>query len=125
MTFWDDVRRGAQTVVEEGQKVGRLARLKARVRALEDQLGELIHQLGTKALDLHRRNELHHHELDELFVAITALQRELRERQEEINMLLGRRRTDAFELPECPACGGVIHAGDRFCRHCGQHLTGA
>lgn len=125
MTFWNDLKRGAQVVVDEGQRMTRVTKLKARQRALELQLADLVRELGLRVVELHRRNELHHHELDELFVEIQTLERELKQRGEEVEELTrpSAGRADAAR-PSCPACGGDIRAADRFCRHCGEPLQG-
>ncbi|MBI2302183.1 MAG: zinc ribbon domain-containing protein [Armatimonadetes bacterium] len=124
MTVWDDVRRGAQSVVEGGQGLVRAARLKAAIRALEAELGEKIRDLGTRVLDLHRRNELHHYELDEIFVSIQALQRELADKTAEVDALLAPGRAGGKPGAGCPDCGAEARPGDRFCRNCGCALRG-
>jgi len=118
MPIWDDIRRGAQSVVD-------VARLKAQVRQLEATLGDRIYDLGTQVLELHRRNELHHYELDQVFVVIQGLQRELRERESELEQILGREgQTAARGRAACPDCGAAAGAEDRFCRTCGAALRG-
>lgn len=124
MSLWDDVLRGAQSVVDESQRLARLAKLTAETRSLEGQLGELVGDLGTRVLELHRRNELYHVELDKLFVEIEALQQQLREKEAEAAALKGRPPGPrGAELPErCPDCGEKTTERDRFCRHCGLDL---
>jgi len=128
MAIWDDIRRGAQTVVDESQKLAKAARLKGQVRQLEATLGDRIYDLGTRALELHRRNELHHCELDTVFAEIQALQRELREVESGLDQLTGQAGAAARrsgERPTCPDCGARLTEADRFCRHCGAKLAGA
>jgi hypothetical protein len=123
MPIWDDIRRGARSVLDESNKLGRMARLKAQVRSLEATLGDRIYELGTQVLELHRRNELHHYELDALFVEIQSLQRELREREAEIDGLTGHEPAGKGRA-ECPDCGAAVTGADRFCRKCGASLRG-
>lgn len=123
MDLWDELKRGAQSIVDEGSKLGRMTRLKAQVRGLEAELGDKIYDLGTRALELHRRNELHHYELDELFAEIQTMQRELREREAEIEAMAGR-EADATARGTCPDCQQKVVEGDRFCRACGYRLKG-
>lgn len=125
---WDEIRRGAQSMLDEGQKVPRWARLKAQVKGLETELGDRIYDLGTRTLDLHRRNELHHYELDEMFVEIQNLQRELREVQDEVDELMSGWRIPGAEpavRETCPDCRKPVKPDDRFCRSCGASLKGA
>jgi hypothetical protein len=123
MPIWDDIRRGARAVLDESNKLGRVGRLKGQVRSLEATLGDRIYELGTQVLELHRRNELHHYELDQLFVEIQSLQRELREREAEIDQLSGHDRPGRSQAA-CPDCGGPVTTADRFCRKCGANLRG-
>lgn len=124
MSLWDDVVRGAQSVVDESQRLARLAKLAQERRALEGQLGELLGHLGTRVLELHRRNELYHVELDKLFVAIESLQKLLSEKEAEAAALKGRAPggRSAEALDRCPDCGENVLPSDRFCRHCGLDL---
>ncbi len=125
MTIWDDLRKGAQSVVDEGQRLTKLARLKARVKELENELGDRIYDLGTRALDLHRRNELHHFELDEIFTEIKGIQREIREQQRVLDGLAARPAAAQSTADRCPDCGRPTDELDRFCRNCGHDLKGA
>lgn len=124
--MWDEIRRGAQSVMDEGQRLARATRLKAQVKGIETALGDRLYDLGTRVLDLHRRNELHHYELDQVFVEIQNLQRELRDKQAEVDELLGQRaaapRPGGAGL--CGDCGGAVRPDDRFCRQCGADLKG-
>lgn len=125
MDVWDDLRRGAKSVVDESQRLARVARLKGQIKALELKLGERLYDLGTRTLDLHRRNELHHFELDETFVELEGLQRELREKEREVESLLRLVLPRARPAGEtCFDCGGRIAPEDRFCRACGADLKG-
>lgn len=126
MAVWDDLRKGAESLWDEGAKLPRYARLAARIKALENALGEKIYDLGSRALELHRRNELHHTELEELFVEIRALQREIRDRQDDLQALkaTGRSGAGAAAAARCPDCGGAVTDSDRFCRQCGYDLKG-
>ncbi|MBI5831204.1 MAG: zinc-ribbon domain-containing protein [Armatimonadetes bacterium] len=123
MDLWDELKRGAQSIVDEGSKFGKMAKLRSQVRGLEAELGDKIYDLGTRSLELHRRNELHHFELDELFAEIQAMQRELREREAEIEAMAGR-EPNAAASGACPDCGQKVVEGDRFCRGCGYRLKG-
>lgn len=128
MPVWDDIRKSAESLLDEGAKIPRYAKLAAQVKGLENELADKIYDLGTRALDLHRRNELHHTELEELFVEIRVLQREIREREEELEALRLAWRGDSGRAApvaeRCPDCGGGIRDEDRFCRHCGYDLKG-
>ena len=122
MAVWDDIRRGAQTVVDESSRLARVARLKAHIKGLEGDLGERVHDLGTRALDLHQRNELHHIELDQIFVQTHNVQRELKDCQDEIETLMASWRPPAAPRTACPDCRSPVRDEDRFCRHCGADL---
>ncbi len=127
MPVWDDIRKSAESLLDEGAKIPRFAKLSAQIKGLEGELGDKVYDLGTRALDLHRRNELHHTELEELFVEIRVLQREIKERHEELEALKFVRSADggrAALREACPECGGTIRDDDRFCRHCGYDLKG-
>ncbi|HAZ64003.1 MAG TPA: hypothetical protein DCZ72_10400 [Armatimonadetes bacterium] len=121
MDIWDEIKRGAQSVFDESTRFGRQARLRLQARTLEDELGDLIFDLGTRALELHRRNELHHFELDETFAAILAKQRELRTAEAEIEQMAGREGATT-QPGTCPDCRQPVVEGDRFCRGCGLRL---
>lgn len=123
MSLWDDVRRGAQTVVDESQRLTRLARLAAELKGLESELADLLYELGTRTLELHRKNELYHVELDELFVDIEGLQRSVHEKEAEVAALKDRGSAGRAEAEgHCAECGAESKPGDRFCRHCGSSL---
>lgn len=124
MAIWDEIKRGAQSSVDSVQKLGKAAKLKAAVRNLEATLGDRIYDLGTRVLELHRRNDLHHVELDQLFVDIQTLQRELREREAELGTLVGKPAPVKADSAVCPDCGAKALGTDRFCRHCGVDLRG-
>lgn len=124
MTIWDDIRRGAQVVKDETERLGRVAKLKAQVRLLESELGDRVYDLGTRALELHRKNELHHYELDEIFVEIRALQRKLRDTEMEIDALAGSAEPPEGGRASCPDCAAAVRPDDRFCPSCGGRLTG-
>jgi hypothetical protein len=128
MPVWDDIRRSAESLIDDSSKQGRILKLKMQVKGLESELGDKVYDLGTRCLDLHRRNELHHTELEELFVEIRVLQREIKEREEEAAELASAWRTGGSGKPvtrdACPDCGGSIRDEDRFCRHCGYDLKG-
>jgi len=127
MPVWDDIRKSAESLLDEGSKIPKYAKLAAQIKGLENELGDKVYDLGTRALDLHRRNELHHTELEELFVEIRVLQREIKEREEELEALklAWRAETGRAAVREsCPDCGGVVRDEDRFCRHCGYDLKG-
>lgn len=124
MAIWDDIKRGAQSGLDEVTKLSKVAKLKGQVRNLEATLGDRIYDLGTRVLELHRRNELHHVELDQIFVDIQTLQRELREREAELAGLQGKAAPAKTEAAECPDCGAKLQPADRFCRHCGADIRG-
>ena len=129
MPVWDDIRRSAESLIDESSKLGRIAKLKTQVKGLESELGDKVYDLGTRCLDLHRRNELHHTELEELFVEIRVLQREIKDRESEVDELTSAWRAGSggakpAAREACPDCGGSIRDEDRFCRHCGYDLKG-
>ncbi len=120
---WDEIKRGAQTVMDESQRLARVMRAKTQIKVLEASLGDLVYDLGTRALDLHRRNELHHHELDEIFVEIKGVQREIREKQAEIDACTAVGKSSRRPpVTQCPECGRPVVDSDRFCRECGADL---
>ncbi|HIE52030.1 MAG TPA: zinc ribbon domain-containing protein [Armatimonadetes bacterium] len=132
MSLLEDVRRGAQVAVREAQRLAKIGQLRLSISALENKIGDKVYELGLRALELHRRNELHHYELDDIFAELAALQRELREREEELEHLSPRWREErrpfweegeeGAGLEYCPKCGARTNPADRFCRSCGARL---
>ncbi|MCC7493005.1 MAG: zinc ribbon domain-containing protein [Fimbriimonadaceae bacterium] len=122
MEVWDDLRRGARAVVDEGRRLGEVARLKAQLALLEGRRQDRLADLGRAAMELQAQGTLQHEGLTAASSAVAAVDTELAALQAELAALTAEAPPATGR--SCRGCGEPAAGGDRFCRQCGAPLQG-
>lgn len=110
-----DIALGAAYLAEQkAETLFDTAKLLLRANSLEHDIDRRMQAMGELLYATHRGSPTESEILHQRMEEIDALRAEL----EELNVRLGR------ETPrlKCPACGGAVREGDKFCRCCGEEL---
>ena len=99
---------------EGAEKAAEAVRLRCQAARVEGEMDERLMEAGEMVYATHTGNPTESEELLEKLREID----DLKARLSELNDTLGRKPEGAA----CPACGGAVQDGDRFCRSCGGKL---
>lgn len=99
---------------EGAEKAAEAVRLRCRAARVEGEMDEKLMEAGEMVYATHTGTPTESEELLEKLREID----DLKARLSELNEALGRKP----EGGACPACGGAVEEGDRFCRSCGGKL---
>lgn len=106
----------ADVAYASGKKAGELletAKMNIRIVERNNEVKTKLQELGALLYATHTGNPTESEVLFEKMQEIDALKAEIAQ----LEAALGREHK-----PVCAICGAVLHAGDRFCRECGEQV---
>lgn len=122
MSFFDQLRSGAEKAAFEADKVRRIASEQAAIRSLRADLEKAVQAIGNTTFSLYQEGKINHPELEQVLQQAAAVQNKIEEREQRIAAI----RAEEFEATAgaqygriCPNGHGAIPEQDNFCQHCG------
>ena len=91
MAFWEQLKRGVSRAADEAEKQATIARLNLEIKGVKGNIREKLEDLGQVALELYRKGNIDHPDLEKLVVEIGNLE----SRVEEIEKQIAAVRDDA------------------------------
>lgn len=84
MALWDKVKRGVERAADEAEKQAAIARLNLEMKGVKGDINNRLENLGQIALDLYRKGDIDHPDLEKLVVEITELEAKVGELEKQI-----------------------------------------